>query len=138
MLTKLEALHTDLLELIAALERLSHEGTPRMDALTDVRLKLTRASRRRAQFLETVVYPLILTRGTATDRQKISALRDEGVSNRMNSTRHISFWTPAHIQENWGGYWEASAEMRASMRSRIERERAILVPILKALDEKPA
>jgi hypothetical protein len=136
MLKRLEALHADLLELIAALERLSHEGAPRMEALADVRLKLTRAGRRRAQFLETVVYPLVAARGTAIDQQKISALSQEGVSSRMNSTRHISLWTPAHIQEDWRAYWDASADMRASMRSRIEQERAILVPILMALDEK--
>jgi hypothetical protein len=52
----------------------------------------------------------------------------------MNSTHHISQWTPAHIQENWEGYWEAS-EMRASMRNRVAKESAILTPILKALDE---
>jgi hypothetical protein len=135
MLKKLEALHAELVELIGELERLSEGSTPRMNTLVDVRLKLTRASRRRSQFLETVVYPLIAARGTATDQQKMSALRDEGVSARMNSTHHISQWTPAHIQENWEGYWEASAEMRASMRNRVAKESAILTPILKALDE---
>ncbi|MBO9670583.1 MAG: hypothetical protein J7485_08715 [Sphingobium sp.] len=136
MLTELETFHADLLRLIAELERLTEDASPRMDAIADVRLKLTRTSRRRSEFLEAVVYPHVLAATASTGSSEIVDLRKEGIESRMSSTGHISQWTLAHVEADWPGYREASEKMRASMRKRIRREQDALYPALRAIEQK--
>ncbi len=97
----------------------------------------TRASRRRSQVLETVVYQVILAAsGTAIDQQNIPALRDDGVSGRINSTRHISLSdTCSHPGKLGGILGSICGDARTKCGDRVAQS-SILAPILKALDEK--
>jgi hypothetical protein len=136
MLAELETFHADLLRLIGELERLTQDASPRMDAIADVRLKLTRVSRRRSEFLESMVYPHVLAMAASTSHAQITELRIQGIESRMRSTSHISQWTLIQVQENWSEYREASETMRASMRKRIRQEQEALYPILRAAEQK--
>lgn len=134
MLKELKTYHEELLAFIAELERLSQEASPRMDAIANVRFKLTRVSRRRTSFLERSVYPQILPGAKDPERSRFAALRNEEQASRMNSTDHIAHWTPAMIEHDWAGYRTASDKMRRSMRTRIRQEQEAFYPLLEAID----
>jgi hypothetical protein len=127
MLSELKKLHVELLTFLDDLERLTGEATVRPDEIAAARLKLTRASRRRSSFLETTVYPALISGSAGGDIQR---LRDTGQDQRSRSTQHIAKWTLAEIVEHWVEYRAASRTLRAAMRDRIREEQAVLYPLM--------
>jgi hypothetical protein len=130
MLDQLKALHDDIVMFIGELEKLTAAPIPKLDAVADTRLRLTRASRRRTTLLETQIYPHLLDRVPPADRQRVESLRNSGKARLQASVGHIGQWTLQEVRDRWSDYGRASRAMRASMRERVEEERAIIYPLL--------
>ena len=129
MLTELKAIHDQLRQAIAELAAVVTQPEMNDEALTAARLKLTRASRRRRSLIDSSIYPL-LHDIPAAEAARLEELRLEAARLAAQSSDHIGRWTMRTITADWPGYQRASAAMRASMLKRIEREAAILYPLL--------
>lgn len=134
MLAELTALHEQVLTYLAELDKITADPAPRMDAVTNARLKRTRASRRRTTFLEGRVYPALLAQLPESGRAAVEALRDVGKTRLMASISHIGQWTLSEVETRWDEYRAASRSMRASMRTRIRDEQTLLYPLLAGLN----
>lgn len=130
MLNELKAMHAEIARFLDELETLAGEEKPRLETVAAVRLKLTRASRRRTTLLETSIYPSLLDSASEPDRQRIEALRDSGREGLIASIGHIGRWTIVDLGQRWREYRVASQRMRRSMRDRIAQEQALLYPLL--------
>lgn len=130
MLSELKRLHADLETFLDELERLTAESIVRPHEIANARLKLTRASRRRNKFLDTIIYPALMESSTASDA-RVQRLRDADKERLLISTNHISKWTLGEIVEHWSDYRAASFQLRAAMRDRIREEQAVLYPLLR-------
>lgn len=131
MLTELKAIHTELRETIADLAAALAPELPDEGTVSALRLKLTRLSSRRREMIECSIFPL-LHDAAAGDTAKIADLRLETSKLFVASSEHIGHWTMRAIRADWAAYKRASAAMRASMLKRIDREAAILYPLLEA------
>ncbi len=132
MLTELKNIHDELLQCIAALERVVALPSPDAEALASARWKLTRASGRRRRLLAERVYPA-LEAVPPTNSPKLQELRSEGTSSLTRSSQHIAKWTVDRIVANWAEYQQASGTMTATMRKRLATEKIVLYPLLKLL-----
>lgn len=130
MLSELKTLHADLLTQIDELERLTRDPVPSPNDVATARLKLTKASRRRTNFLDGVVYPALLSDGAIPGAERVRQLRDDDRSRLTRSSNHIAKWTLSEILADWTGYREASLVLRAAMRNRIREEQVVLYPLL--------
>lgn len=131
MAYELQALHVQLRQMIAELAVLVSQASPDIDALSSTRLKLTRLSGRRQSMIQCAILPRLHAIPPANAAQ-LQDLRLEAAALAVKFSEHISRWTTRAIQSDWPGYQRASAEMRRSMLNRIEREAAILYPLLEA------
>lgn len=138
MLNKLKTHHANVLALIDALEALTAEPAPVLAEVAAVRMKLTRASRLRTAFLDEDIYPALLQGCAASELMPVRALRESGNDRRAASTEHIRQWTLAALEDHWTDYCAASRAMRASMRTRIREEQAVLYPLLQPVRAQQA
>jgi hypothetical protein len=130
MLNELRSLHADVLRLLDELEALTKAPEPPVEALTATRSSLTRASRRRSNYLETIVYPALLRSANPAAQARVKALRDAGREGLLASVQHIGTWSLREVLDRWRDYCAASATMRARMKARISEEQGILYPLL--------
>ena len=128
-ISKLQALHSEISQGLSVLERLVQAARPDMRALSKARLGLTRASKRRTEYIDTVLVPHLRASNIAKDA--LHELRKEMVHRRAASSEHISRWPPAAIERDWEGYQQASLAIRAAMRLQMRRERETLAPFLR-------
>jgi hypothetical protein len=137
VLTELKAIHDQLREAIAELAAVVTQPEMNDAALTAARLKLTRMSRRRRSLIDSSIYPLLYDL-PAAEAVGLEELRLEAGRLAAQSSDHIGRWTMRTITADWPGYQRASAAMRASMLKRIEREAAILYPLLETRAKREA
>ena len=137
MLTQLKALHNELRKALAELSVETAKAEPDETNLPVVRLKLTRASRRRKAMIECTISPL-LHDIAPEDARRMEDLRRAGADMAVSSSSHITRWTMRAIIADWKGYRTASATMRAQMLRRIAEEAAILYPLLEAKEGRKA
>lgn len=135
MKSELDQMHEDMLSALDELEALTAEPIPNVDKLSAVRWKLSKASGRRLRHLEQHVYPQIRVADEGLAK-RLQQLREEGAELRAKSTGHVGTWAIAEVLKDWPGYCQASAEMRRTMRERIERERDIVAGLTQALGLK--
>lgn len=131
MLNELKAIHAELREAISALEAVVGRSAPDDAALSTARLKLSRMSSRRRSMIECSILPS-LHNVDADNAARIADLRLETARLLVQSSEHIGRWTMREITADWAGYQRASAEMRRNMIRRIQREAAVLYPLLEA------
>jgi hypothetical protein len=129
MLTDLQTAHAEVLRAIDGLAVEVGRDQPDTAALSAARLALTKASRLRQALLQCRIYPRLHDIAPSSVHA-IDALRQEDAANLVASSQHIGRWTMATILADWAGYRRASDLMRRQMRQRVERERAILYPLL--------
>jgi len=127
LLSELKAIHAELREAIAELAAIVSQTAPDEEALSRTRLKLTRLSRRRSALIRSATFS---DPHDAAITAQLDDLRLEATNLMVKSSEHITRWTTRAILADWAGYQRASAEMRKSMLRRIEREAALLYPLL--------
>lgn len=130
MLARLKARHAALESALDALERLTRNATPDRAQVAAARLALSQASAQRTRYLNDEVYPKVLASDDPVASEAVRALRSEGAQLRALSAEHVAAWNIDRAVRNWPDYCRASAEMRATMRDRVRRERALLYPLL--------
>lgn len=126
---ELQRLHAEIRTQLDELEALTARPEPPIQALSAVRLALTRASRARTMLLDRL-YPDLIARAGEQERTDLEALRAGAQHDRFASTKHISSWTVREITTRWDEYRDASRAMRAAMRERIGREVSAVYPLL--------
>lgn len=132
MLAELRVAHEALLAGIQELEDATHAAAPDASALAAIRWRLSRASSRRRRLVDEA--SARLREGNAPEVvAEIDRLRENSAEMLSSSSRHVGGWTIDRVVADWDGYRAASTAMRASMRRRIEREKAILYPLLEAM-----
>lgn len=129
MLNELQRLHALILVSLEQLDELTVHARPPMDRLPAVRLALTRASRARTLLLKHKYDQLILL-APAQQKAGIEALKVEGAANLAISTQHIGAWTLREIAARWPDYCAASGAMRSAMRKTVQKEAALIYPLL--------
>lgn len=137
MLSKLQAIHSELTQAIATLAGIVTAREADIVALSAARLKLSRTSGRRRFLIECEICPL-LHDVAPDDARNLSNLRRENAHLLVQSSEHIGRWTMRAIAADWPGYQRASAQIRARMLKRIAEEAAILYPLLKQHEAKKA
>jgi hypothetical protein len=129
VLDELQQLHGKMRAGLDALDALNGHEAPPMHELSSVRLAVTRASRSRTMLLEQV-YPGLIAQADPQERAQLEALRSRATDDIVASAQHIAIWTIREITDRWHDYREASRHLRAGMRERIDREVALLYPLL--------
>ncbi|HEU4961223.1 MAG TPA: hypothetical protein VFT56_12520 [Sphingomonas sp.] len=127
---QLQDVHAELLGEIARLEAATSAAAPDPD-LAAIRLRLSRASGRRMRLIEQQIVPFLLNRATGGEADSLARLRADMAAARSRSSQHVARWSLDAAKKDWPGYCEASAEIRVEMRAQIERERAVLDPLLR-------
>jgi len=132
-LVRLKACHAALESALQALDALTRKAVPDRGELASTRLALSQASSRRTRCLNNDVYPAVLAMGDRAAQENVRALQSDGARLRAHSTEHVAAWNLDRAMNDWDGYRRASAEMRATMRDRLTRERTLLYPLLSAV-----
>jgi hypothetical protein len=128
-MSELSQLHDDLVAAIAELAAVTARDAPDEAALASVRYRLTRTSTARRRLVESLCTQFAPQVPPAQAEQLRTLQGDTGAL-RATSSQHIADWSPRDIAKDWRGYCTASAAMRASMLRQIEREKALLYPLL--------
>lgn len=129
MLTQLQTIDDDLRQGIQELAALVSVPVPDEEALSRTRLKLARLNGRRRALIQCAILPHLHVAPSANAAQ-LADLRTEAATWSIRFSDHIARWTARAIRADWTGYQAASVEMRRSILKQIEREAAILYPLL--------
>ena len=130
MLAELRQHHEKIGDLLTALEELCQAPHADIEKVSAVRIELTRASRARSAYLNTVVYPKVMRTCPPDKRMALEKLKSDGLLMLVRSGDHIRHWTTREITADWPGYCIASAAARQTMRARIALESELLYPLL--------
>lgn len=129
MLSQLKHAHAQMRETIAELASVLSEPHPDVQALSRTRMKLTRVSGQWRTLVQCVILPEL--NDIPPDRtHQLDALRREAAAFAIRKSDHIAHWSIRATEADIAGYQRASAEMRRSLLGRIDREAAILYPLL--------
>ena len=129
-LARLKARHDTLEAAIEVLDRLTRKVAPDRAQLSSARLALSQASGQRTRCLNDEIYPALLATNVPAAVETARALRSEGAELRARSAEHVAAWSIDRAIDDWPGYCRASADLRATMRDRMRRERSLLYPLL--------
>jgi len=131
MLMELRDAHAQLLEALASHEAELDRSMPDRAAFFAARFRLSRASLRRKIAVEAVTSHCIAA-ATPDQAAQLEELRRDAVELTLKTSAHIGRWPMSATLADWVRYRSESAVLRAEMRRRIEREKAVLYPMLEA------
>jgi hypothetical protein len=104
-------------EHISALAAEFGKPEPDFASLSQARLNLTKASRRRALLIDQLVHAV-----APAQKPTFTSLQQKLQKARLASANHISRWTFGCIEADWHGYRDASGRMREAMDRQIVEE----------------
>jgi hypothetical protein len=129
LLSQLKHAHAQMRETIAELAGILSEPHPDFQAVSKTRMKLTRISGQWRTLVQCAILPAL--NDIPPDRtHELDALRREAAAFAVRKSDHIARWSIRATEADIAGYQRASAEMRRSLLGRIDREAAILYPLL--------
>ena len=96
----------------------------------ETRLRLSRGSMRRLQFLSAFAYPCAMEGASAAQQEAIRTLQVEATANRERSSAHVTKWSSAGIAADWKGFRRDAAAILTMMTERLHQERDVLLPML--------
>lgn len=131
LLFDLHRAHEDVLGGMEELGRLTGERAPDGRSLNSARWKLSRASMRR-RLLWAKILRYLAPSADAGVRHELLRLQRHDIELLGASTLRIQNWTTESIVRDWPGYYAAAREMRQRMLARMEEEKRILYPLLRA------
>jgi hypothetical protein len=129
LLAELRRAHEDMADGIAQMEQATATAEPDSSRYPQARWRLSLASRTGRALVEKICKEL-QPGMTAADAEQLHRLQQEELNGLHASARHVQNWTMTTIAQDWDGYRAASAEIRTAMRTRIEREKAVLYAFL--------
>ena len=131
LLSQLKDAHRQMREAIAELASVLSEPHPDFQALSRARMKLTRTSGRWRTLVQCTILPALNDIAPA-QMQQLDALRRDAAAFAVRKSDHIARWSIRATEADIAGYLRASADMRRSLLGRVDREAAILYPLLEA------
>jgi hypothetical protein len=103
---------------------------PDLTALSMARVRLSRLSMKRSQFVKDVVCPRLSEVGPSLHAE-LADLQAAFNAKRLASSKHVATWSSQAIASDWAGYRQASSQIRAMMKEQIRREEKVLVERLR-------
>jgi len=94
-------------------------------------MKLTRVSGKWRTFVQCVALPE-LTDVSPDQARLLAELRRETAEFTVTKAEHIARWTMRVTEDDIAGYRRASAEIRRLLLAHLDREAAILYPLIQA------
>lgn len=131
MLSELKDMHRQVRETIAELASVLSDPHPDLQTLSRTRMKLTRTCGQWRTLVQCTILPELHDL-SAIETGQLDALRRDGAAFVVRKSDHIARWTGRATEADIAGYRRASADMRRSLLARVEREAAILYPLLEA------
>jgi len=131
LLNQLEDVHEEVRAAIKELADILAGANPDTLALNKIRMKLTWATGKWRTFVQCTVLPE-LTQLTPDQARLLADMRSEAAEFVVKKSAHISRWSTRATESDIAGYRRASADMRRALLARLDREAAILYPLLKA------
>jgi len=131
MFNQLRTVDDELREGMKELAALTSQAAPDGEALARTRLKITRLAGRRRSLVQCAILPG-LGDSPAASAARLSDLRRETMEAAVKFSAHLSRWTPQAIRADWTAYRAASADLRRFILQQVDREAAILYPLLAA------
>lgn len=129
ILADLQKAHVRLLSTVQTLAKLTGRASADRLEYSAVRFRVSEASlARRIAFRAACDH--LLEVGTPSDQQTISRLRSADSDLARRASLHVNRWTTDKVGLDWGGYCNASKEIRRDLLNQIELERAMLCPLL--------
>lgn len=136
LLVDLHRAHEDVLGSMEELCRLTRDWLPDEQALGCARWKLGKAGMLRRRLWARILGHLAPTVDRDA-RDELLRLQKLDIDLLCASTEHIRRWTIESIVGDWQGYCAASRAMRSKMISRMEEEKRVLYPLLRAGCPRP-
>jgi len=131
LLSQLKDAHRQMRDTIAELASGLSEPHPDFQALSKTRMKLTRISGQWRTLVQCRILPALNDVAPA-QQQQLDMLRREAAAFAVRKSDHIARWSIRATEADIAGYRRASADMRRSLLGRVDREAAILYPLLEA------
>ena len=134
MLNELAKHHEDIERHVRAQEMLLlGSDRPSIEAVARARWKLMAASRRRRDYADDVIYPALDAVLTGAHAEALAALRARDMAQRQWASGHLGRWPIDRVTGEFDAYTVAAVEVFQRMRSYIETERQVLMPLLSPL-----
>ena len=128
-LERLTAAHSELVQAIGELEKLTLGPVPSKDLLVDTRWNVSKASLRRRQLWGRILAHLSRSGGPDLSLE-LRQLQETDSRLLRASSSHIGEWTADCAIKDWEGYCRASKIMRGRMLDAIATEKRLLYPML--------
>ncbi|SEM73295.1 hypothetical protein SAMN05192583_1030 [Sphingomonas gellani] len=96
-----------------------------MAALSNARVRLSRASGARTQYINETLIPELRARADRSMLAELAELQRVIAAKRLASSVHVSVWSSKAIAGDWRGYCQAARSIWAMMEEQMSRERRI-------------
>lgn len=129
LLAALRAAHRQVEWAPGEIEATTINETPDLPRVSAFRLRIGQANLARGKIVQKVRRHL----ASRASKRDADALRDLERFERMHFqsvSELVRRWTPERVFANWQGYCEESAAIRENIRQSINREKALLYPLL--------
>lgn len=137
MLTQLKTIDDELRQGIAELAALVSQSAADEEALSKLRIRLARLIGRRRAFIQCTILPTLHDISPSCIAQ-LADLRLDAAAWAVEFSEHISRWTRRAIRADPAGYKAASRQVRNSMLCRMDRDAAMLYPLIERRTGAPA
>ena len=132
LLVELDCAQKRFIESIAGLADVTSGSSPDQIEYVSARVQISQAILARRSIFD-MVCEFLRGRVTPCQWEVVTELRVADSNVLMQSARHVAEWTNERIESEWAAYCLASKNIRIVMGNVIERERAILYPLLESV-----
>ena len=98
---------------------------PDVAALGAARLRLSRASGARSQYIHDVLLPKLKVGADSALLSRLDDMQRAFAAKRLASSEHVTKWSSKTIVDDWEGYRQAARRIWAMMEDQMARERGI-------------
>lgn len=98
---------------------------PDIAALSTARLRLSRTSAARSQYVRDVLFPKLRAEADDVLLTQLDDMQRAFAAKRLASSEHVTTWSSKAIAEDWEGYRQAARRIWAMMEEQMDRERRI-------------
>lgn len=130
----LKEAHSNLVNAIVALERLTRGSCPSRQTLVDTRYNLSKASLER-RLIWGRIHAYLARNASQEAESVLRTLQEADIALLGAAARHVRRWTTDAIVKDWAGYCRASAAMRLKLSRGVALEKRLLYPLLHAPEE---
>jgi len=132
LLVELDCAQKRFIESIAGLADVTSGSSPDQIEYVCARVQISQAILARRSVFD-MVCEFLRGRVTPCQWEVVTELRVADSNVLMQSARHVAEWTNERIESEWAAYCLASKNIRIVMGNVIERERAVLYPLLESV-----